>query len=244
MFGFYAPILVLHAVCLYHAYRNNAEQRWYWLILFLPLIGCILYIVHQFGNRNLEAIADGVGGVVNSSHRIQQLEKEVNHADSVTNKMNLADAYLAAGRTDQAILLYEQCAEGFMHDDPELRMKLLNAYFLKGDYSTAIRFGEMLENEKSFKNAEEKAALAWSYYHSGDEARAETIFESLDRPFTNYQHRLEYCRFLKKSNKKETLISRLTEILHEFEGMKGQERSNFNALLGEFRLLKNGLTAG
>lgn len=244
MFGFYAPLLVLHLICIYHAYRNNAEQRWYWLILFLPLIGCILYIVHQFGNRNLETIPDGVAGVVTSNQRIQQLEKEVNHADSVTNKMNLADAYLAAGRTEQAILLYEQCAAGFMHDDPELRMKLLNAYFLKGDYATAIRYGELLENEKLFKNAEEKSALAWSYYHTGDSSTAKTIFESLDRPFTNYPHRLEYCRFLKTSNQKETLVSRLTEIFKEFESMKGQERSNFHALLNQFRHLQSGLSIG
>lgn len=245
MFGFIAPILVLEALCIYHAYRNNAEQRWFWLILLLPLIGSILYIVQFLSNRsNLEVVADGVGGSVNVDVNIRQLEEQVNHADSVTNRMNLADAYLNAGKTDKAIDLYEQCARGFMEDDPALRMKLLNAYYRKGDYSTAIRYGELLRDEKSFRNAEERLALAWSYYHSGDRSTANAIFESMDQPFTNYQHRLEYCRFLKKSNQRETLAKRLTEILSEFDSMKGQERSNYRPLLSEFQLLRNTLAAG
>lgn len=244
MFGFYTPILVLQGICVIHAYRNNAEQRWYWLILLLPLLGSILYLVHHFGNRSsLETITEGVKGVVNSSHRIEQLEKEVKHADSVTNKLNLADEYVSVGRTEQAIALYEQCATGFMEDDPALRMKLLHAYFLKGDYLTVIRYGDMLRTEKSFKDAEERVALAWAYYHTGDQSTANAIFESMDRPFTNYTHRLEYCKFLNKSNQPEALRSRLAVILDEFETMKGQERRTYRPLLGEFQLLKNALAA-
>ena len=52
MLGLFTPILLLQAFCVYHAYRNNVEQRWYWLILFLPLFGCIIYLVQNFNSAS------------------------------------------------------------------------------------------------------------------------------------------------------------------------------------------------
>ena len=98
MYGLYTPIFLLQMFCVYHAYRNNAEQRWYWLILLFPLIGCIVYLVHTFNNRDtISAITENVKGVVISNYRIDQLEKALRFSDNVTNKVNLADAYAELG---------------------------------------------------------------------------------------------------------------------------------------------------
>ena len=52
MLGLYTPVFLLQAFCVYHAYRNNVEQRWYWLILFFPLFGCIIYLVQNFNTAS------------------------------------------------------------------------------------------------------------------------------------------------------------------------------------------------
>jgi hypothetical protein len=242
MFGFYTPILILQIICVYHAYRNNAEQRWYWFILLFPLIGCILYLFHHFGNRTtLETLAEGVKGVVSSNYEIERLERDLVHADSLTNRSNLADAYLRIERIDEAIELYQKSLAGFMEDDPVLRMKLIQAYFLKKEYDKVIQYGQLLEHDKSFQQSEERIAYAWALHNTGKTESADKIFSSMDRSFTNYKHRLEYCRFLSLINKAEAMKEKLQEIMREFDTMQAPERRMYKEVIHEFREMNFGI---
>jgi len=187
MFGYYTPILLLQAFCVYHAYKNNAEQRWYWLIMLFPLIGCILYLVQNFNSKTtLTSIAENVKEVVNNNYRTEQLERALKLSDNVKNKINLADAYIEVARYDDAILLYQNCMQGFMADDVSLQKKLLNAHFRKGDFATAITYGQKLEYDKSFKDSDERVAYAWSLCKIGNTEASRSLFEDMDKSFTNY----------------------------------------------------------
>jgi len=225
MFGLYTPVLALQAFCLFHAYRNNSDQRWYWLIIFLPVIGCALYLYHHFYSRNnIQNITEGVKGIVNTNYRLEQLEKAYKFSNNLTNRVNLADAYVVYGRYAEAIDLYKECLVGFMTEDPVLRMKLMSAYFYSGDYETAIACGRELESEKTFRDAEEHIGYAWALHHTGRTDEARSRFEFMDRSFTNYKHRIEYCKFLQQTNRLEDLKTKLAELSEEVEHMKGPER--------------------
>lgn len=236
MYGLYVPVLILQAFCVYHAYRNNAEQRWYWLILFVPLIGGILYLVHTFNNRaTLESLTENVKEVVISNYRIEQLEKALHFSDNLKNKVNLADAYAEAGRSGEAIHLYSECLQGFMADDPGIRMKLLRTCFLNGEYERAVELGKGLAGEKDFRNSEERIAHAWAFCMAGDLAAAEKTFADMDRTFTNYFHRLEYCKFLLKTDKLDVAQEKLKDLLAEFDQMQSVERRTKRHVLRELK---------
>ncbi|WP_333820220.1 tetratricopeptide repeat protein [Ohtaekwangia sp.] len=240
MIGFYSPLLILQAFCLYHAYSNRAEQRWYWLIVLFPGIGCAIYLYHSFYNRrSIETIAEGVKGVVNSNYKIEQLEKALRFSDNVTNKVNLADAYAANGRYDEALALYQECLTGFMADDPVIRIKVLFTSYLKKDYPTVVTWGQQLESETRFKKAEERAAYAWALHYTGRTAEAEKVFIEMDSTFTNYRQRIEYCKFLKATGKTEALKSKLQEMNEELEHLKGPERKFYRHIGREIRELQN-----
>src|SRR5688572_13125617 len=202
MLGLYTPVFLLQAFCVYHAYRNNVEQRWYWLILFFPLFGCIIYLVQNFNSAStIKSLEENVKAAVISNYKTEQLEKALRFSDSVKNKVNLADEYVNIGRYVDAIQLYENSLLGFMSEDPSLKMKLLNAYFMNGDYATAVQYGDKLKSETSFKNSEVRVNYAWSVYQTGQAGLAETIFADMDKSFSNYYHRLEFCKFLFKIEK-------------------------------------------
>ena len=225
MLGLYSPLLLLQAFCLYHAYQRRVEQRWYWLILFLPGVGCLLYETF-YSRRNVSSLAEGVRQAVNGNYRLERLEKAVRFNDNVTNKVLLADAYAQAGRYGEGVALYQACLQGFMAGDAELRMKLVQASCLHGDYATAIRCGEALERdkEKTFADAPARVSYAWALFHAGDAARADAVFRAMDKTHTNYFHRAEYCRFLREANQSEPLHRKLEELLGEFEYLQGNER--------------------
>lgn len=237
MLGLYTPLLILQAVCLYHAYRNNAEQRWYWFIIIFPGVGCALYIFHHMYNRNnIQNLKQGLQQAVNSNYRIEQLEKQVRFVDNIANKTNLADAYMTVGRYADALSIYQDCLQGvFMADDPSLRMKALQAAFLSGNHALAVTYGQALETEKSFKNAGARIDYAWALHRSGQTPAAEAAFKDLNKSFTNYPHRVAYCRFLMETNDIETLRAILRELLDEFDHMKGPERRYHRAVISEVK---------
>jgi hypothetical protein len=244
MYGFYTPILLLQAFCVYHAYKNAVESRWYWLIVLFPLFGCVFYLVHHFNNRaTIKDIGEVVKGVVNSNYKTEQLEKAYEFSDTLTNRVNLAEAYLEVGRTEEAVNLYRISLTGFMSDDLALRMKLLHALYLNSSYQEAVDLGAELERDPAFKKSLVRIAYAWSLHRSGRTDSAEQIFQDMDKTNTNYEHRVEYCKFLKDVGRTDDLSTKTGELLTEFEFMRGPERKLYRDTLDELRALKSTIPA-
>lgn len=244
MIGYYTPVLVLQAFCLYHAYRNNSMQSWFWLILFLPGIGCAIYLYHHFYNRsNMETLAEGVKNVVNTNYKLEQLDRAHRLSDNISTKTNLASAYVTYGRFDEAISLYKECLTGFMADDPILQMKLLKAYFLKKDYDAAVIVGQNLQSEKEFRKSDERISFAWALYYQGNHVDAEKEFQDLDRSSANHWQRMEYAKFLVLSDRNDLAYEKLDILLQEFELMRGVERKVNASTIREVRELSAKLKA-
>jgi len=234
----YTPVLLLQLFCLYHAYKNNIEQKWYWLIIFFPLGGGLIYLYTHFYNRaTIETITENVKGIVITDYRIEQLEKEMHFSDSVKTKTALADEYVRAGRYKDAIDLYTDCAQGFMSDDISLLMKLTQTHFLHTDYEATIAYGRKLESEKTFKNADERASYAWALHHTGKTDQAEAIFKDMDSSFANYIPRMEYCKFLVALHRPDESKTILTALLAEFDQMKSPERRLQKNIFAEIKEL-------
>ena len=244
MIGYYTPVLILQAFCLYHAYRNNSMQTWFWLILFLPGIGCAIYLYHHFYNRsNMETLAEGVKNVVNTNYRLEQLERAHRLSDNITTKTNLASAYTTYGRYDDAITLYKECLNGFMADDPGLQTKLMQTYFLKKEYNEVIGLGQNLLGDKEFRKSEERVSYAWALYYNGNTNDAEKEFQDMDKSSANHWKRMEYAKFLLLTGKKENALDKLNTLLEEFDLMRGGERKVNGATIREVRDLVSRINA-
>lgn len=224
MFRFYTPILILQVFCIYHAYKTGRGQTWYYLIVFLPVIGCALYLYDTFATRkNLEDLSEGLKQTVNSNRKIELLEKKRALADTTNNRMKLADAYLEIGRIDDAIELYNLCLEQ-QRDNKEIIQKLIHAYFFKGDYTTVIQYAKQLKDESDFRNSEARIAYAWALHYAYDSEKAAREFEAMDVQYSNYKHRFEYARFLSETDKAQQAKTKIEELITEYRDMPAHER--------------------
>src|ERR1700755_403063 len=99
--------IVLQAICVIHCIRKGNQQRWIWVIVFVPFIGALIYFFSEIVNsRDMRNWQSGVGGLFSSVGRVSRLENNLRFADTFNNRVMLADAYLASGRTEEAIELY------------------------------------------------------------------------------------------------------------------------------------------
>src|SRR5829696_7536428 len=92
---FYYITFGLQAICAIHCLRRGTQNKWIWIIIFLPLIGCIIYIfTEMFTGREMQEVQSGLGSLFNPSGRISRLEENLRFADTFQNRVILADAYL------------------------------------------------------------------------------------------------------------------------------------------------------
>lgn len=143
MFSYFTPysplwILVVAAQVFFavHAYRRG-KPGWLIILFFFPGIGSLVYLFAEY----LPAVR--AGGAVRSAGRtlarrinpaaeIRRLEDQVELAGSVNNRSALAEAYLEAGRGDEAIALYHGMLTGVYEDDPRLLAALARACYVTG----------------------------------------------------------------------------------------------------------------
>jgi hypothetical protein len=242
MYGYFYPLLALQAFCIFHAYKTRQDQKWYWMIIFFPYVGCLIYLYEAFySRRTVSNIAEGIKQVVNSNYRIEQLETAVKFSGSAKNKMDLADAYVAIGRHSEAVALYEDCLTGHLADDTSLKTKLLHAYYSNSDFQSCIRLGEQLVRDKAFKDAPERISLALAYHRHGQTELAIREFEVMDRTFTNFEHRYAYAQFLLTINKRDSAREKVTELLSEIAMMKDIERRTHREAVNKIKELSRQL---
>jgi hypothetical protein len=218
-------MLALQGFCLYHAYQSHTDQKWYYLIIFVPYIGCFIYLYDAFySRRSVTQVTEALKQAVSSNYKIDLLEKEAEFSNSATNNIRLADAYVEVGRTAEAVALYDGCRVGFLADDESLQRKLLKALYLNHEYEKVEALGKELANRKSFKDSEERIGLAWALHKLGKTDQAKQHFDDMNRSFTNYVNRQAYCDFLVATNNLPAAKALTSELAQEFEMMKGPER--------------------
>jgi hypothetical protein len=240
--GYYTIVLALQAFCLYHAYKNNTHQKWFWLIIFIPLVGCLIYMYDTFYSRpNVNSLTEGVKELVYSNYAVEKLEKEVKYSETVTNKTNLADAYTERGRYDEAIKLYESCRKGYNDSNPDLLRKLLRAYFLTKNYEKVIELGQLLESVKSVGDSEDKIAYAWALHFTGNTPKAEEKFKALDARFANFHARTEFSKFLMEIGKTADAKKVLNAIVDDYEGMDSYEKNAKKSMVKEAKRLQQSI---
>lgn len=235
--------MIVQVFCLYHAYKNRADQKWLWFIIIFPMLGAAIYLYDYFYNReNISTIKDTVNVAMNSNYRVEQLEKEVKFSNSILNRSNLADAYVDLERYEEAIELYESCLTDFNAKNVEITKKLVSCYYQVSNHASAVEFGTKIEGEKVFRNSTDRIAYAWSLYEMNELDRAEKNFIGMDGRYCNYTHREEFAKFLHLTNRHSEAIEKLEELLSELDKMNSSElrpwRSNqrsIRELLGEYR---------
>jgi hypothetical protein len=131
-----------------------------------------------------------------------------------------------------------------MGDDPSLKMKLLQAHFMSSNYEAVVEHGNSLKLEKTFINSEQRVVFAWALHQTGQSGLAEITFADMDKSFSNYYHRLEFCKFLIQTKKVELAKEKLTDLMQEFDHVKGPERRLNRNTFHEIKELYAGLVHG
>lgn len=224
MFRFFTPILILQAFCIYHAYKTGKGQTWFYLIIFLPFIGSLIYLYDTFLTRkNLDDLSEGIKQAINSNRKIELLEKQLRLANTQNNRIALANAYLEIGRAEDAIKLLSN-SPNLQSPQPDILFQLIEAHYLIKDYTSVVKYGNLLKNNRDFKNSDARIAYAWSLHYAYDNEKAQEEFEGMNVRFSNYKHRFKYAKFLLGIQNHHAGMQKLEELIAEYQDMSHHEK--------------------
>jgi hypothetical protein len=222
---FYYITIGLQAICAIHCLRRGNMNKWLWIIIFLPVVGSLIYIfTEMFTGNDVHKVQSGMGAVFNPSGKIKKLEEQLRFTDTFANKVALADAYLEAKQIQKAITLYESCLSGNFTTNEYVNIQLINAYAEIKQYDKIIPLAQQIYNLPQFIRSRAHMLYAIALSYTGDAAAAEKEFVLLKGRFSNYESRYRYGSFLLRMGRNEDAKKLFEEMLQEVAHLNGNEK--------------------
>jgi len=222
--NYYYFILILEAICVFHAIKNGNQGKWIYIIVFLPLIGCLVYFFTEILNkRQVSSLQSDVVNIVNPGAKIKELEKRFKFSDTLANRTALADAYLERGMNDNAIELYEPALKGLFENNEHIINQLIKAYFALERYQDIVTIAPRIANSFNFSKNRPAILYALALEKTGNLEQAEKQFKSLNHRFSNYEARYHYGQFLIRLNRFQDAELIYSDIVNEASNMSRKD---------------------
>lgn len=222
---FYVITIIMQAICVIHCVRKGNQQKWIWIIVFLPMIGSIVYFFSEiFTGRDMRTVQSGVGEIFNPSGSIRKLEENLRFSDTFNNRVALADAYLDARQTAKAAELYESSLTGAFTENEYAISRLIQAYYAEKRYAEIVAIVPKICKLPQFPRSKAHILYAMSLANTGRDDAAEQEFLGMKGRFSNFEARYYYALFLQKNNRYEEAHVLLKQIAEEIPQLSSVER--------------------
>lgn len=217
---YYYFIIAFQGFCIYHLFKHKNSFYWIFAIIFLPLIGCIVYLLTQvFTKRDTEKIQENLTTIIDPSKKLRALEKKLEFTDTYENRVNLADAYLTSHNYTKAIEHYAKALEDKTQNGFYVKTQMVKAYYYNKNFDEVIALGEALENHKEFNKSEIPFFYGMALAEEGRTVEAELQLRNIDKPYSNYNERLAFAKFLLSIDKINDGKVVLDELHEEMQNM-------------------------
>ena len=236
----YYLIVALQAFCIYHVYKNHKPFYWYFLIFFIPVIGSLIYIITQVYNKNdAENIQSEITSIINPTKKIKDLEKKLEFSDTYTNRVELADAHFENNDMSNAIVNYKHTLGDVDQNNLYAHQQLILCYSQLNDYESVIKHAEAIYDKHEFKGSKQQFCYGLALKELGELQKAEEELKQIDKPYSNYNERLELAKFYLEHNRETEGKELLNEISTESLHMTKPNRRIYKSTIAEVeRLLK------
>ncbi|NKI33387.1 PLDc N-terminal domain-containing protein [Croceivirga thetidis] len=241
----YYLIIALQGFCVYHCYTNRNNYYWIFAIIFLPVIGSLLYLfMNVFKRRDLEKAQDELVKTLNPTKKIKDLQKKLSFSETFENRVALADAYMENANYDEAIALYSEALKDMFANDYYVLSRLQEAYFKVSNFEKVLEISEQIKTNPSFKKSSANLIYAKILEKEGAYSEAEEQFRLFDAPYNYYAQRLELAQFLLRRDKKEDAEQVLQEIETEAQNMSRENYRNNKQTIKAAREILTSINTG
>jgi len=112
---FFILIIALQVSCIVHVVRHGRSTIWISALIFLPVASTIAYFIVEIlptmrHNRHVRAARQKVVETLDPERELRAAQQQLEIADTMANRVRVADALTALGRHPEALPLYQRGA--------------------------------------------------------------------------------------------------------------------------------------
>ncbi|MDG5492709.1 tetratricopeptide repeat protein [Psychroserpens sp. SPM9] len=234
----YYLVIALQVFCVYHMYKHKNDLYWIFLIIFLPAVGCLIYLITQvYNKRDVNKIQEELTTIINPTKKVRDLEKTLEFSETFQNRVNLADAYLEIKDYHNAIKHYETAIQNDFHNDKHVIFRLIQCYFLIEDYEQVVYYAKKVNEHSEFKGSRTQFYYGMALAKLGQTDAAEANLKAIDQRYSNYKERLILAQYLLDQNKTEAAKELLNDIFNESQHMTAPNKRKYRSTIREVEQL-------
>ena len=216
--------LLIEIACIVHAVRNGRVFPWVYVIVFLPLVGCIAYfaveiVPEMLRSRTARSLSTNVRQMADPERSLREKRRDAELVGSVDSKRALAEEYVRRGAYADAVALYRSALTGQFRDDPALLLGLARALFLSGDGAGAQASLDALQAaDPNYLSSDAHLLYARALEQQGKTGEALSEYQKLVRYFAGEEARCRYAMLLDRVGKRDQSRQLYEEILKSLDG--------------------------
>jgi hypothetical protein len=199
-----ALVFGLQLLCLAHVMRTSRPCQWLFIIMALPLVGCVAYLFLEIlpdlrHSRAARQAARDIGAVIDPERDLRQLAERLAQADTIENRAALADECLRRGRAAEAERLFQSCLSGIHATDHALLLGLARAKFaLEDDVGACATLDRLRSAHPNLECPDGHLLYARSKERQGEVEQALIEYAALAAYFPGEEARCRLALLLQK----------------------------------------------
>lgn len=218
---------VVQLLLILHVVKTGRSQYWIYILLLAPGLGGLAYFIAEIlpemmGTRGARQAMTNARRAFNPEGDYRTLANELDTADTVENRMRLAEESLRLGKIEQAIMLYKTALTGMYKDDPVLMHGLARAYFAAGDFVNCTATLDALKAANpTFESGDAHLLYARSLEGQGRRDEALQEYEAVSRYFAGAEARCRYALLLKQAGRLQEAKQMFAEVVRGVDKATG-----------------------
>lgn len=219
---------IFQLLLIIHMIKRNKPFVWLWLIVFLPYIGGLVYFIMEvlpelIHSQSVSNMGSAIDGRFHPNKKIEDLERLVKRQGTISNIVQLADAYSEAGNYEKAVELYKSCLQGPYEHDGEIQFKIVNSLFRAGNIPFAQEALKIFKEHNEISN-QEQAII--EILVNQDFAKLQDIFDNTSNFEVGYNLVKHYIE-IEDLDKAEAIVEEMKEIRTEYPMYKSGQNATW-----------------
>jgi hypothetical protein len=229
LFGGGLLSLLVSIVLCVHVVRTNQQIFWIFVILFIPVLGSLVYLAavvipDMVGGTRAKRMGMAARDAIDPGREYRTAKAAMADTATVHNRMRLAAAAAALGRHAEAEQLYAEAAQGIHADDPTLLLGRANALIELGRANEALPLVDKLVQEQAARSPATALAQARVYEALGHYKEADAAYQWAAGRLPGLEALARYAAFLAHTGRKSEAADSLAEIDRRIERSNPQFR--------------------
>ena len=197
-------VVLLQVIAVVHLFRTGRDMRWLFLIILVPLIGCLAYFIVEvlpsFQNSpGARRALKRAKNAMDPGRDLRENTLSYERSQNVETASKLAEELTKAGRHAEAIRVCTEARTGLFEDDPKILLSLSKAQFAAGDHAAAIATLDYLRDKNpGFRSADGHLIYARALEESGATQRALEEYAALANYYPGAEARVRQAMLHKK----------------------------------------------